>query len=174
MFRKMRIRKKNVCSFFHFKIQSCRQQQEMIWIELVFSKKWNMWPFKIHIENLQDVGVNFIIRIFHCFFFLLLKVNFNEAAYKNKQMLTKCSKERSTGSMAGYFDNEFKILSSTYIDPISMRRQARIEEKKKNIVPKPFVTMYRPRDPYVNHTVIEWKYFDCVFAEKDWVHSMER
>lgn len=69
MFRKMRIRKKNVCSFFHFKIQSCRQQQEMIWIELVFSKKWNMWPFKIHIENLQDVGVNFIIRIFHCYFF---------------------------------------------------------------------------------------------------------
>ncbi len=89
------------------------------------------------------------------FFFLLLKVNFNEAAYKNKQMLTKCSKERSTGSMAGYFDNEFKILSSTYIDPISMRRQARIEEKKKNIVPKPFITMYRPKDPYVNHTVIE-------------------
>ena len=42
------------------------------------------------------------------FFFLLLlllliiEVNFNEAAYKNKQMMSKCSKERATGSMAGY------------------------------------------------------------------------
>lgn len=78
-----------------------------------------------------------------------MKVSFNEAAYKNKQMMSKCSKERSTGSMAGYFDTEFKILPASYVDPISLRRKARIEEKKKNIVNKPFVTMYRPRDPYV-------------------------
>jgi hypothetical protein len=64
-------------------------------------------------------------------------------------MMSKCSKQRSTGSLAGYFDTEFKLLPGSYIDPISMRRQARIEEKKKNIVNKPFVTMYRPRDPYV-------------------------
>ena len=50
--------------------------------------------------------------------------------------------------MAGYFDTEFKILRGTYVDPISMRRQARIEAKKKNIVNKPFVSMYRPKDPY--------------------------
>jgi len=64
-------------------------------------------------------------------------------------MLTKGSKERTTGSMAGYFETEFKILSGSYIDPISMRRRARIEEKKKNIVTKPFVSMYRAKDPYV-------------------------
>jgi hypothetical protein len=80
---------------------------------------------------------------------LFFEVTFNEAAYKNKQMMSKCSKDRSTGSMAGYFDNEFKALTGSYVDPVSMRRQARIEEKKKNIVTKPFVSMYRPRDPYV-------------------------
>jgi hypothetical protein len=94
---------------------------------------------------------------FSCHFFCVsnhffVEVSFNEAANKNKQMMSKCSKERSTGSMAGYFDNEFKILSGSYIDPISMRRQARLEEKKKNIVTKPFVSMYRPRDPYVKDT----------------------
>ena len=62
--------------------------------------------------------------------------------------MSKCSKERATGSLAGYFDTEFKILRGTYVDPISMRRQARIEAKKKNIVNKPFVSMYRPKDPY--------------------------
>ena len=51
--------------------------------------------------------------------------------------------------MAGYFDTQFKLLPGSYVDPISMRRKARMEEKKKNIVTKPFVTMYRPRDPYV-------------------------
>lgn len=66
-------------------------------------------------------------------------------------MLSKSSKERSTGSMAGYFDKEFKILPGKYIDPVSMRRQARIEEKKKNIVAKPFITTYRPKDPYVEN-----------------------
>ena len=64
-------------------------------------------------------------------------------------MMSKCSKERSTGSMAGYFDTEPKILRASYIDPVSMRRQARMEEKKKNIVTRPFVTMYRAKDPYV-------------------------
>jgi len=80
---------------------------------------------------------------------LFLKVTFNEAAYKNKQMMSKGSKERSTGSLAGYFETEFKILPGSYIDPISMRRKARIEEKKKNIVTKPFISMYRPKEPYV-------------------------
>ncbi|UJR25909.1 hypothetical protein I4U23_007257 [Adineta vaga] len=78
------------------------------------------------------------------------RFNFNEVAYKNKQMMSKSSKPRSTGSMAGYFDNEFKTLPGIYIDPVSMRRRARMEEKKKNIVSKPFVSMYRARDPYVN------------------------
>lgn len=76
-----------------------------------------------------------------------LLVTFNEAAYKNKQMMTRASKERSTGSMAGYFEKDFKMLPGIYVDPISMRRKARMEEKKKNIVTKPFVTMYRARDP---------------------------
>lgn len=62
-------------------------------------------------------------------------------------MLTKSSKQRSTGSLAGYFDPQFKLLPGSYVDPIAMRRRARIEEKKKNIVSKPFVTMYRPKDP---------------------------
>jgi len=62
--------------------------------------------------------------------------------------MSKSSKQRSTGSLAGYFDTEFKLLSGAYLDPISMRRKARIEQKKKNIVTKPFVTMYRPKDPY--------------------------
>lgn len=79
----------------------------------------------------------------------MFQVTFNEAAYKNKQMLTKGSKERSTGSMAGYFDSEFKVIPGSYIEPISLRRKARLEEKKKNIVTKPFVSMYRPKDPYV-------------------------
>lgn len=64
-------------------------------------------------------------------------------------MMTKGSKTRSTGSMAGYFDNEFKIIPGSYVEPISMRRKARLEEKKKNIVPKPFVSMYRPKSPQV-------------------------
>lgn len=63
--------------------------------------------------------------------------------------MSKSSKDRSTGSMSGYFDTQFKLLPGSYIDPISMRRKARLEEKKKNIVPKPFVTMYRARDPLV-------------------------
>ena len=82
-------------------------------------------------------------------FFYFSKVTFNEAAYKNKQMMSKSTKDRTTGSMAGYFDTEFKTLSGEYIEPISMRRKARLEEKKKNIVTKPFVSMYRARDPYV-------------------------
>lgn len=64
-------------------------------------------------------------------------------------MMSKSSKDRSTGSMSGYFDTQFKLLPGSYVDPISMRRKARLEEKKKNIVPKPFVTMYRARDPSV-------------------------
>ncbi|CAF1169496.1 unnamed protein product [Adineta ricciae] len=75
------------------------------------------------------------------------KINFNEAAYKGKQIMSKSSKERSTGSMAGYFETEFKPLRASYIDPISMRRQARNEEKKRNIVSRPFVTMSRAKDP---------------------------
>ena len=63
--------------------------------------------------------------------------------------MSKSSKERSTGSMAGYFETEFKPLRASYIDPISMRRQARNEEKKRNIVSRPFVTMSRAKDPYV-------------------------
>jgi hypothetical protein len=69
-------------------------------------------------------------------------------------MMSKSSKERSTGSMAGYFDTEFKILPGSYIDPMSMRRQARNEEKKKNIVAKPFVYTYRSKDPYVENEKI--------------------
>ncbi|CAF4873541.1 unnamed protein product [Rotaria socialis] len=75
------------------------------------------------------------------------KFAFNEAANKNKQMMSKSSKERSTGSMAGYFDKDYKILPASYVDPVSLRRKARLEEKKKNIVTKPFVSMYRARSP---------------------------
>jgi hypothetical protein len=44
---------------------------------------------------------------FSCHFFCVsnhffVEVSFNEAANKNKQMMSKCSKERSTGSMARY------------------------------------------------------------------------
>jgi len=73
-------------------------------------------------------------------------------------MLSKSSKQRSTGSLAGYFDTQFKLLPGSYIDPISMRRRARIEEKKKNIVNKPFVSMYRPKDPYVKKHLFSWKF----------------
>lgn len=68
--------------------------------------------------------------------------------------MTKCSKQRTTGSLAGYFDQQYKLLPGSYIDPISMRRRARIEEKKKNITNKPFVTMFRPKDPYVTICMI--------------------
>ena len=64
--------------------------------------------------------------------------------------MSRSSKQRTTGSFAGYFENEFKIIPGAYVDPISMRRQARLAEKKKNIVSKPFVTMYRPNDPFVD------------------------
>ncbi len=87
-------------------------------------------------------------------------------------MMSKGSKERSTGSMAGYFDNEFKTIPGSYIDPMSMRRRARIEEKKKNIVTKPFVSMYRPNDPYVKRFFLMLNK-NFVFIGKDWVHSME-
>ncbi|CAF0944434.1 unnamed protein product [Adineta steineri] len=75
------------------------------------------------------------------------RFRFNEAASKNKQMMSRGFKPRSTGSLAGYFENEFKLLPGSYIDPIQMRRRARMEEKKKNIVNKPFVSMYRARSP---------------------------
>ncbi|CAF0752051.1 unnamed protein product, partial [Didymodactylos carnosus] len=75
------------------------------------------------------------------------RFNFNEAAYKQKQMLSRGSKIRSTGSLAGYFDKEFKIIPGSYVDPISMRRKMRLKEKEKNIVKKSFVTMYRARSP---------------------------
>lgn len=90
-------------------------------------------------------------------------------------MMSKCSKERATGSLAGYFDTEFKILRGTYVDPISMRRQARIEAKKKNIVNKPFVSMYRPKDPYEKTRAFLPK--NCAykyFLVKVKVHSLER
>jgi hypothetical protein len=76
-------------------------------------------------------------------------------------MMSKSSKERSTGSLAGYFDKEFKLLPGSYIDPISMRRKARLEEKKKNIVNKPFVSMYRARDPYVQKNNLEGHFSYC-------------
>lgn len=79
-------------------------------------------------------------------------------------MMSKCSKERATGSLAGYFDTELKVLRGNYVDPISMRRQARIEAKKKNIVNKPFVSMYRPKDPYVHLRIsLEYLVFRMFF-----------
>ena len=110
-----------------------------------------MLRLKIRIKIHRNVNFILLFSFQNVFFLLLLlliiEVNFNEAAYKNKQMMSKCSKERATGSMAGYFETEFKILAGAYVDPISLRRQARLEEKKKNIVTKPFVSMYRARDP---------------------------
>jgi hypothetical protein len=106
-----------------------------------------MLQLKIHLKKLLVSLI--LIKQNLNFHSLLFQVSFNEAAYKKKQMMSKSSKERATGSLAGYFDNQFKLLPGSYIDPISMRRKARLEEKKKNIVNKPFITMYRPKDPYV-------------------------
>ena len=74
--------------------------------------------------------------------------------------------------MAGYFDNEFKILPGSYIDPVSMRRRARMEEKKKNIVTRPFVSMYRARDPYVNFLLMVKVDRRRRVSEKVLAHSM--
>eukprot|EP00116_Pleurobrachia_bachei_P008620 sb/3468882/ len=83
---------------------------------------------------------------------------YNESASKGKQMLTNTTKSRS-GRGDGYFTTEFKrvfehgikqhfsitkfslipLQKESYSDPVRTRRRERIEKKKKNVVPKPFL-----------------------------------
>ncbi|XP_015717563.1 UPF0602 protein C4orf47 homolog isoform X1 [Coturnix japonica] len=59
---------------------------------------------------------------------------FNEAAGKNKQMLSEGSKTKS-GLQDGYFEPEFKRIFSgeAYLDPVQLRRRYRLAESKKNL-----------------------------------------
>ncbi|NXC45562.1 CD047 protein, partial [Penelope pileata] len=59
---------------------------------------------------------------------------FNEAASKNKQMLSEGSKTLSA-LQAGYFDSEFKRIfdGEAYSNPVQLRRRHRLAESKKNL-----------------------------------------
>ncbi|XP_058252854.1 UPF0602 protein C4orf47 homolog isoform X2 [Hemibagrus wyckioides] len=59
---------------------------------------------------------------------------FNEAAYKNKQMLVSGPKKKSA-LQAGYFDTQFKRIfeNEALTDLIKIRRQHQIQQAKKNL-----------------------------------------
>lgn len=58
-------------------------------------------------------------------------------------------KDRSTGLQDGFFTKNFIRVfeKEAYSDPISLRRKERIQEKKKNITEKPFITFYGEKKP---------------------------
>ncbi len=75
-------------------------------------------------------------------------VNFNEAAYKGKQMLSHNSKDRSTALQDGYFTKHFARVfdKESYSDPIGTRRRKRVLEAKR-IIGKPFITFHGEKQP---------------------------
>ncbi|XP_032300380.1 UPF0602 protein C4orf47 homolog isoform X2 [Coturnix japonica] len=80
---------------------------------------------------------------------------FNEAAGKNKQMLSEGSKTKS-GLQDGYFEPEFKRIFSgeAYLDPVQLRRRYRLAESKKNLG-KAFIPSNGDKLPYPNLTIGE-------------------
>lgn len=77
------------------------------------------------------------------------KFNFNEAAYKGKQMLPGPVKDKVTGLQDGYFDKQFPRIfdKESYSDPIGNRRRERMEAAKKNLTNKPFITFQGEKKP---------------------------
>uniref|UniRef100_A0A8C2Q103 Cilia-and flagella-associated protein 96 n=1 Tax=Cyprinus carpio TaxID=7962 RepID=A0A8C2Q103_CYPCA len=73
----------------------------------------------------------------------LLYRQFNDSAYKNKQMLSGGAKSKSA-LPAGYFDTQFKRIfeREALTDPVKIERQYRIQQTKKNIVPFFCGTLY--------------------------------
>ncbi|XP_063166479.1 cilia-and flagella-associated protein 96 [Candoia aspera] len=65
---------------------------------------------------------------------------FNEAASKNKQMLSAGNKERGA-TQAGYFDLQFSRIfeGESYSNPVQLRRRYRLAESKKNLGSRPFL-----------------------------------
>ena len=76
-------------------------------------------------------------------------VNFNDAAYKGKQLLPGPVKDRVTGLQDGYFTKQFPRVfeKEAYSDPIGRRRRERVEALKKNVVNKPFITFHGEKNP---------------------------
>jgi len=60
---------------------------------------------------------------------------FNQAAYKNRQMLPGGSKTKVEGLQSGYFEPTFKRImeKEAYNDPMKTRRQDRMASQKKNL-----------------------------------------
>lgn len=77
------------------------------------------------------------------------KSAFNEQANKGKQMLPGPVKDRVTALQDGYFTKPFARVfdKESYSDPISLRRRARVDESKKNVTNKPFITFRGPIEP---------------------------
>ena len=64
-------------------------------------------------------------------------------------MLTGGVKERVTGTQDGYFSKNFVRVfeKEAYSDPVGTRRRARMENAKKNISTKPFITFQGEKKP---------------------------
>lgn len=64
-------------------------------------------------------------------------------------MLPGGLKDRVTGLQDGYFTKPFPRIfeKEAYTDPISMRRRQRVEDAKKNITNKPFITFHGEKKP---------------------------
>ncbi|CBY20569.1 unnamed protein product [Oikopleura dioica] len=71
----------------------------------------------------------------------------NQTAHKGKQMLPGGSKTMSA-SQSGYFEPQFKRImeKESYIDPVKLRRQERLQKGKKNIG-KSFLPSNYPKKP---------------------------
>lgn len=88
-----------------------------------------------------DPDLSFLMQSKRCtnfeWFFTILtffKGPFNEAASKNRQMLSEGSKTLSA-LQAGYFDPQFKRIfnGEAYSNPVQLRRRYRLAESKKNL-----------------------------------------
>lgn len=73
--------------------------------------------------------------------------NFNDTAYKGRQMLPGGSKSKSS-LQAGYFDKTFNRImqGEGYSDPLKKRRQDRLEKSKQDLS-KPFMPSHAGKEP---------------------------
>ena len=64
-------------------------------------------------------------------------------------MLPGPVKDRATGLQDGYFNKEFPRVfeKEAYSDPVGTRRRHRMQEAKKNITTKPFITFQGEKKP---------------------------
>lgn len=148
-------------------LETCLMQS-LTWSVLGSSRKWVTFLLETNTDPLFIVGpntmtLNLTVRKLHveqycwcwnCVWFYIeswirkkiiflvyafLKGPFNEAAYKNKQMLVSGPKKKSA-LQAGYFDTQFKRIfeNEAMTDIIKIRRQYQIQQSKKNLT-KAFV-----------------------------------